>query len=114
MFNARTTYIRLLERSARSGDVAQTPDWTFSGELIEEGYLVGTVGRNESGVISRSAVTGITVKGRLFLEQLRREQREESWLGRLQKVGIFLLGILVGVGVPILTSWLKAYYHLTP
>ena len=115
MAKDRVTYIRILERSVESVEkVAETPDAVFSGELIEENYLTGTAGRNADGLLFRSAVTGITVKGRLLLEDLREKEREQSWAGYLEKFGLFALGILTGALVPVLAAWIKARLHLAP
>jgi hypothetical protein len=112
MDSARRIYIRLLQRSASNANLPDTPDGAFSGELIREGYLTGAARPNEHGVITNAVVTGITVKGRLFLEKLRVEQRERSWLGRAKKFGLVALGFVIGCLAPVITALFKLFFHV--
>src|SRR5438552_850953 len=107
---ARARYIRLLERSAKNADVEDTPDGAFSSELIEEGYLRGRAGPDQHGVLTRAVVTGITVKGRLFLETLKQQERESSWWSRAKKFGLLLIGFIFGILSHVLPDLFKALW----
>jgi hypothetical protein len=101
----------------REHDTSSAPvrdqDAILSGELIEGGYLEGGVMRGADGTIVGSSVTGISVQGRLFLQQLRKEEREDSLVGKGRKWVPVLVGYLAGLLSPVITDWLKAVLHLT-
>jgi hypothetical protein len=119
MDNARSNYIDLLSDYAKHFTPARgAPDEkresVLSGELIEAELLTGAVLRDADDEIRGASVNGITVKGRLFLDQLQREQREASVSAKLKKWGVPLLTYLAGVTTPILSDLLKAICHVRP
>lgn len=116
--NARKLYIDILSNFAKHA----TPEpnaagekriATLSGELIDAGHLSGATIRDEHGEIRGAVVTGMTVQGRLFLEELRRKEKDESWWGKFKTWGFPIIGALVGyivaVVTPVLTEWLKTF-----
>lgn len=77
----------------------------------DAGHVRGAVRRNELGVISGCVTTGMTVQGRLFLEELQRKEKEESWWGKFKTWGLpiisAIVGYIVAIITPVLTDWLK-------
>jgi len=108
---ARELYVRILATvSAKSAALPpQERDPIFCGELIEEGYLLGAVVKDSNGSIIGASVTGITVKGRLFLQTLRKEETERSLTGRAKRLSIFIFGVLAGVVAALLVEFVKYY-----
>lgn len=114
MNEARKEYIRLLARNIEVCTPAEPGDQrnaTFNGELVDAGHVRGAVRRDQNGVISGCVTTGMTVQGRLFLEELRRKEKEESFWGRFKTWGFPIVGAVIGYLVailtPLLTEWLK-------
>jgi len=116
MENPRKEYIRLLLRSVENftPEPGELRDATLIGELGEAGYLKAKTIGDEYGVTRGAASWGMTVAGRLFLNQLQREERESSAWGRFKKWGVPLLTYLAGVATPVLSDFLKALFHLKP
>lgn len=110
----RRAYIRLLRETAEGTalDSDSERDAVLSGELISGGYLEGSVVRDESGSVVGSNTTGITVSGRLFLQQLQKEERDESKLGRLKKYGLIVFGFIMGIIAHLIPDLVKAIWHL--
>jgi H+/Cl- antiporter ClcA len=52
-------------------------------------------------------MTGITVEGRLFLQRLKKEEKEEGLWHKSRLVAGVLLGYIVGLLSPLFTEWLK-------
>ena len=88
-------------------------DAVLQGELIEDGYLSGGVMRNEDGCICGSSSSGITTKGRLFLQSLQTEEDSKSVAGSAKRIGVFTLGVVVGVVSAVIVEIAKAILHLT-
>ena len=111
---ARELYVRILSAvSAKSAALPpQERDPVFCGELIEEGYLSGGVVKDSNGCIVGASVTGMTVKGRLFLQTLRKEEAERSLKGRAKRLSIFILGVLAGVISALLIEIAKYFLNL--
>jgi hypothetical protein len=116
--NARKLYIDILSDFAKNATPEpDAPDEkrisTLSGELIDAGHLTGGTMRDVHGEIRGAVVTGMTVQGRLFLDELRRKEKEESWWGKFKTWGFPIIGALVGyivaVVTPVLTEWLKTF-----
>src|SRR5438552_406632 len=85
---ARRAYIRLLSERAGIQESAapEDRDSALYSELIDAGYLRGVPFRDaaKGGMTTGVTVTEITLKGRLFLQQLKSEERRQSFLGRLK------------------------------
>lgn len=116
MNEARKEYIRLLLRNVEVCTPTEPGvfrDATFNGELVDAGHVHGLVTRNEVGVISHCATIGMTVQGRLFLEELQRKEKEESWWGKFKTWGFPIIGAVVGyilaIVTPLITEWVKAF-----
>lgn len=110
----RRAYIRILREAA--GDAAAGPaserDSVLSGELILGGYLEGQVFYGNDGCVEGSATAGITVAGRLFLQQLEKEEREQSRIGRLKAVGLVVGGGVLTIAGQLLLEVFKSLLHL--
>ena len=87
----RKKYIRLIESSDVVVDSLSESqiDERLYGELIKEGYLdeVVLIGRNPP-IKNRF----LTVKGRLFLQEIKKKEFDESWLGRLRSGSLVFIG----------------------
>lgn len=107
---SRRAYIRLLDERANLADAAESDerDAILYAELIDKGYLRGTAIRDASkgGMTVGAAVTEITLEGRLFLQHLKSEERQESFVGRFKTYWPFFSG-LVGV----VMGWLLSSWH---
>jgi hypothetical protein len=116
MNNARKEYIRLLSRNVAhfTPEPGVERDAMFNGELIDAGHVTGVVRRNPVGVISGAATTGMTVQGRLFLNQLQKEERDASLWAKLKMWGVPILTYVIGVITPVISDWLKVVFHLKP
>ena len=111
---ARQAYIRLLAQ--RAGEIDSEPHETkegiLCGELIEEKYLEGAVLRDQQGCIRGAAVVGLTVKGRLFLQELERLEHANTFWGRYRSYILLTIGYLFGLLSPVLTKLLERAFHL--
>ena len=108
---ARRAYIRLLSERANLADAADDEDHRDAilySELIDKGYLRGTAVRDASkgGMTVGAAVTEITLEGRLFLQRLKSEEKQESVIGRF-KTNWPLFSGLAG----IIVGWLLSSWH---
>ena len=107
------SYIRLLTESAEDTpqDVSDGRDAVLSGELIAAGYPTGDTLPNEDGSVVGSVVTGITVQGRLFLQQLIEQQAASTIRFKLAKAApaviAFALGQAFAVVGPVLSDFLR-------
>ncbi len=113
---ARRAYIRLLSERAKIQESAagEERDSVLYSELIDADYLRGVPFRDaaKGGMTTGVTVTEITLKGRLFLQQLKSEERQHSLWGRLKKIGLLVGGYLLGVFSPALTDLAKLLLHL--
>lgn len=104
---ARRAYIRLLSKSAISSPTKTDADTALLGELIDAKLLLGGAARDSIGETVAAEATGITVEGRLFLQRLREEERQESLFHKSLKYVPILIGYLAGLLSPLLTDWIK-------
>jgi hypothetical protein len=119
MNTARHNYIDILSELAdrytpEPSDPSRMRTAVLSGELIEAGYLSGQSFREAGGLIRGSAITGLTVSGRLFLDQLRKEEREASLWAHCKRWGIPVITYLFGILTPVLSNFLKVIFHVKP
>jgi len=113
MKTARQEYIDLLTAQSENFTPAPTEPnelrvATFLGELIDAGHLSGGTLRDQKGVIRAAAPRGMTVQGRLFLEQLKTEESKATLWARTKKWGVPLITYAAGVLTPILSDFLRA------
>ena len=104
---ARRTYIRLLSEVASALPAKADHEKVLRGELIEAKLLTGGVARDGVGAIVVAEETGITVEGRLFLQRLREEERQDSLLRKSLKYTPVLIGYIAGLLSPLITDWIK-------
>ena len=104
---ARRAYIRLLSTYAVSSPTRTDADIALLGELIDAKLLPGGVTNDSTGKIAAAKATGITVEGRLFLQRLREEERQESLFHKSLKYIPILIGYLAGLLSPLFTNWIK-------
>ena len=72
----RQAYIRILQSQAKGPSLLEEKDLIYAAELVRGKYLKGDAPDDEDGQSVSVAVTGIKLKGRLFLQKLQsRESR---------------------------------------
>jgi hypothetical protein len=111
----RKIYISILER-AEHEQTLDLPYWKgdkkvfwAAKELKEDGYLEGGDFRDYF------QVRGITLKGRMLLLQLKRDEREESWIGWLWAKGSVIFGFILGASADLFKDvWVHAAHHFFP
>jgi hypothetical protein len=114
MDNPRRDYIRLLSlvTSEHTPELGEKRDAILLGELIEAKHLRGGALEDRDGFIRAAAPRGMTVSGRLFLQQLKHEERQASLWGRFKTWGFPLLTYAFGVLTPILSDLIRAWLGL--
>ncbi len=105
---ARREYIRILAEHAETVPTKTDPETALLGELIEAKLLTGGAARGSTGQVIAANVTGITVDGRLFLQRLREEERQERVLRKSLKYVPILIGYVAGLLSPLLTDWIRS------
>ena len=106
--NARHAYIRILTQYAEAVPTKTDPDTALLGELIEAELLTGGAARGATGQVIAANATGITVEGRLFLQRLREEERQDRLLRKSLKYVPILIGYAAGLLSPLLTDWIRS------
>lgn len=109
---ARAAYIRLLADQCVAADAAKERDSVLCGELIDGGYLDGDKLTDKHGQTLNSALVGITVQGRLFLQELKKQERAESRFGRAKRAGTFIGGFVLGIIAKMIPDMIKAIWNL--
>jgi len=113
---ARRAYIKLLRERVEALD-SLPPDsrqTILYAELIAGEYLSGVTRTDENGLPNGNVIKGLTVKGRLFLQELEAKEDERSSLGRAKKFGLIAFGFLMGIVAQILPDLLKALFLHKP
>jgi len=105
---ARRAYIRILTQYAEAVPSKTDPETALLGELIDAELLTGGAARGSTGQVIAANATGITVDGRLFLQRLREEERQDRLLRKSLKYVPILIGYVAGLLSPLLTEWIKS------
>jgi len=80
----------------------------LNAELIGGDYLDGVVNPNSSGMFPSSVIIGLPkAKGRLFLQQLEKEEFDLTLCGRLKKREDIFIGFLLGIIASIVLEIVK-------
>jgi hypothetical protein len=113
---ARRAYIELLRERVNALDTlpSDRQKSMLYAELIAAGYLDGDTHTDQYGVPDGNVIIGVTVKGRLFLQELEAREREQSWRGRVKKLGLVIFGFVVGIVSHVLPDFLKSLWTHTP
>lgn len=106
----RQAYIRLLSETLPSNDCPR--DAAILGELITAGYLDGETFCDKDGVVDGAVCLGGTVKGRLFEQELRQQEKESRWQFKFFGYFCVLSGYIAGFLTPIFNDWLRALLGL--
>lgn len=87
---ARRTYIATLRYLVAGIDALplDRQQHFLGAELIAAGYVIGTSRHDSKDMPNGNVITGPTVKGRLFLQQLEEEESKASLRSRLIRFGI--------------------------
>ncbi len=105
MQSVRKDLIELLSRIASEKDFpikfssnASLSEIRLVADLIDQGFLDGDHVENEKGVPCQAMVTGITLAGREYVDELEEQHFKKSTTGKmmsfLKYVGVFVLGII--------------------
>ena len=114
---ASEKYMELLVKGANITkehlEFRTAPDVFFAGELIDDGYLKGSAVRGSTGILMVTRVIGITVKGRLFLEELQDKKRilpkKRDFIGNsIMHIVFLILGVLVTTFTTLITTHLSS------
>lgn len=106
---ARRLYIRMLRNRLDGIDslpLKEREHWQWA-ELIAAGHLNGVTRTNENGEPNGNIISGPTVKGRLFLQELEEAESKSSFQARLLRFGIPSLTYFVGLLSPLVIAYLK-------
>lgn len=106
---ARQVYITMLRQRCQAIDAQSDEErahWLWA-ELIKAGHLQGVIRSNQVGAPTGNAISGPTVQGRLFLQELEEKEKAESLRGKFIKFGIPVLTFFGGIIAPVLADWLK-------
>ena len=120
MESVRKDLIEILNRIAATkelpiefGTHATLDEIRLVADLIERDFLDGTHTEDGNGIPINALVTGITLAGREYVDELEDERFKKSSAGRLvsflKYVGVFILGILG----TLLTQWIAKKLGLT-
>lgn len=86
-------------------------EYRACSELTKEGYIVG----QPFSPPPAYSVSAITVKGRLFLLQLKREDHEDSWGGWIWSKGAVVFGFILGTSADLFKDvWVYVANHFFP
>lgn len=105
----RHSYIRLLRSRADAIDELPSDrrDHILWADLIAAGYLNGVTRTDENGIPNGNVITGATVKGRLFLQELESLEDAQTWKGRAIRYSIPVAMFFAGIVSSVLIDWLK-------
>lgn len=106
----REEYIEILTFVADNNNADGNFDVTLIAELIDSEYLKGGIARDEQGKVFHAQCYGITVSGRLFLEELREKARKEKASYKVLIIVYPIIGYIVGVISPVLSEWVKSLF----
>lgn len=115
---ARREYIKLLEKfSEIKGSPIPDPNHEekiLSIELLNGLYLKGQVVQDDRQCKDVPHVSGITVKGRLFLQELQEQEKQDSLWQKALKYLPVLFGYVVGLLTPFIQKWLESVLATIP
>jgi hypothetical protein len=118
MDSVRNDLIRILNQAARAGEPiefaqnATLKEIALVAQLINNGYLQGDYATDGDDRPCQAVVTGISLSGRNYVQELEKEHFKRTPIGKtwkgLKYVAVYLGGILSAV----LVQWLIKYFHL--
>ena len=113
---ARQVYIRMLRHRVDGIDSAspEQREHILWADLIAGGYLNGVTRPGPDGIPTGNVITGPTVKGRLFLQELETLESNESFRAKLLKYGVPVTTFFLGIVSSVLIDWLKKKLEITP
>lgn len=76
-------------------------------ELITEGYLDGEIIENAAGIPVKVPLSLPTVKGRLFLQELKEKEFAKSLAGRIKHLVSGAVGFVLGILTALIVEILK-------
>jgi hypothetical protein len=110
--------IEILRRASKEGLPDQVgPEDTLDtigiyAELVDAGYLTGSVTLNAVGRPCNVCGARITISGREHLEQLEKERAEKSSLAVARKSGLRLLQWFIAIATALIIAWIVKRFGL--
>lgn len=118
MESVRPRLIAILNRIAASAEdhvvfaeQATLDEIRLVAQLIDDGYLAGKYVRNARGPCN-AVVTGITLNGRTYVEQLERDEKNATPKDKIKKWVVYALIYLGGILTLVLAQALIKWLHL--
>jgi hypothetical protein len=113
-YTARQMYIRMLRQRIDAVDSvsSESREHVLWSGLIKSGFLDGTPVSDQFGVPSKNIVGPPTLKGRLFLQELELQEKNESSLHRIIKYSVPVVTFFMGIVSSVLIEWFKKYLGL--
>jgi hypothetical protein len=97
----RRLYIRLLMEDIRSWDAMTSEDRALElgaiEDLVDAGYMVGSVVKDTSGIPQAATIRGPTLAGRIFAEEQQDILDRKSLWGRVKAGSTVFIGWLAGI-----------------
>jgi hypothetical protein len=119
MESVRPRLIAILNRIAASGgdhvvfaENATLDEIRLVAQLIDDSYLAGDYVRNERDIPCQAVVTGITLSGRAYVEQLERDEKSATPKGKIKKWVVYALIYLGGILTLVVAQALIKWLHL--
>jgi hypothetical protein len=119
--SVRTDLIALLNRVASfSGDYLEfgensdLREIALVAQLVNDGHFEGSVTQDQKGLPVNARVSGITLKGRAFADELESEQASRSWTARTAKhpVAIGVAGMIGGIAATVIAQAIIKWLNL--
>jgi hypothetical protein len=99
--SARKIYIRIMEQ------VGDDDEAHIMYELVESGYAVGAKFQNSDGSPRGARITHLTTRGRLFLQELREQEKKDQLSYKFRTAFVFFVGIAATQIPDIIKSFIK-------
>lgn len=99
--SARKIYIRIMEQ------VGEDDETHIACELVEGGYAVGATFQNSDGSPRGARITHLTARGRLFLQELREQEKKERISYKFRTAFMFLAGIAATQIPDVIKAFIK-------
>ena len=118
MESVRADLIRILNQAAKAeeaiefSDNATLKDIRLVAQLIEDDYLQGDYATDGENKPIQAVVTGISLAGRKYVEELEEERFTHTPLGKTWKSVKYGVVYVGGIVSAVLIQWLIKRFHL--
>jgi hypothetical protein len=106
---ARQIYIEMLRHRVDGIDSAspEQREHILWADLIAGGYLNGVTRNGPDGIPTGNVISGPTVKGRLFLQELEALEAKETTRAKILRYGVPAATFVLGALWSLFTDWFK-------